>query len=315
MISSADDRPLTQRPRPTGISSCGLLLTALLSLGLPACAGESPDPDRAGPGTDARTDPRTGSSDGAPGDETRPICLQGDAFAASGEILDADQVNGDARQLSAMRWERHDGCERFVIDLATAEGDPATAAGPVRAELLRELGVVRVHLRGVETVDADATEAVFDGPLTSAAFAVWAPEGRWVYVDLHLDRPAEAHVHHLADPARAVVDLRPGGPDLPDPATRGRRVVVLTPRPGEASYPLVVTGYARTFEANVVARLVQSDEVVRDTFTTATAWADAWGHYTLTLPDGPTGAVQLQVGEHSARDGTWEGESVDLVLR
>lgn len=294
MSGSADHHTLIGHPGP----AAGPLVHVFLLLGISACAGESPESDRAGPGTDAR-----------------PVCLRGDPFVARGAIPVADQGTGDARHMSAMRWERHDGCERVVIDLATADGDPAKAAGTVRAELLRDLSVVRIHVRDVRTVATHATDARFDGPLTAAAYAVWAPEGRWVYVDLHLDRPAEAHVFRLDNPARVVVDLRPGGAGLPDPAVRGRRVVVLAPRQGEASYPLAVTGYARTFEANVVARLVRSGKVARDTFTTATAWADAWGYYAVTFPDGPTGRVQLQVGEHSARDGTWEGEAVDLVLR
>jgi hypothetical protein len=50
-------------------------------------------------------------------------------------------------------------------------------------------------------------------------------------------------------------------------------------------------------------------------FTTATAWVDAWGHYSLVIPEGPTGPVVLHVGEHSARDGTWEGVAIRLQLR
>jgi hypothetical protein len=91
--------------------------------------------------------------------------------------------------------------------------------------------------------------------------------------------------------------------------------VVLQPRPGTASYPLTVTGYARTFEANVVVRLERDGDDVYDDFTTATAWTDAWGHYSFTIPDGPTGPVVLHVGEYSARDGTWDGVAVELDMR
>jgi hypothetical protein len=91
--------------------------------------------------------------------------------------------------------------------------------------------------------------------------------------------------------------------------------VVLEPRPGPASYPLTITGYARTFEANVVARLEQGGEEVLETFTTATAWVDAWGHFSFTIDDGPTGPVRLHVGEYEARDGAWEGVVVELRMR
>jgi hypothetical protein len=98
------------------------------------------------------------------------------------------------------------------------------------------------------------------------------------------------------------------------PAPRGDRVVVLEPRPGAASYPLAVTGYARTFEANVVVRLEQDGQEVYDDFTTATAWADAWGYFSFTIDQGPSGPVVLHVGEHSARDGTWEGVAIELEM-
>ncbi len=243
------------------------------------------------------------------------VCLQGEPFVAEGAIaLDAAEA-GDAHRVSNLRWEAHAGCERFVIDLVGEDGSPATSAGEVRAEVLRDLGVVRLSLREVEHVDPDATDISLDGPLARAAYAVWSPEGRWVYVDLHLLDEAEAHVAVLDEPARVVIDLRPGGGALPSPAVASERVVVLEPRPGEAAYPLTVIGYARTFEANVVARIEQEGEPVEETFTTATAWADAWGHYSLTFDEGPAGRIELHVGEHSARDGTWQGVVVELYMR
>lgn len=257
---------------------------------------------------DRDTDEAPPAADGA-------VCLQGQPFVADGAVPVESAASGDAREISGLRWERHEGCERFVIDLAGADGGPAGSVGSVEAALLRDLGVLRIELRDVEGVDADATDARFDGSLARAAYAVWSPEGPWAYVDLHLAGPAEAHVLLLNEPGRVVIDLRPGGGATPAPPVSSRRVVVLEPRPGPASYPLTVTGYARTFEANVVARLERAGEVVQETFTTATGWADAWGHYSVTIDDGPSGSIQLQVGEYSARDGTWEGATVELEVR
>jgi hypothetical protein len=244
-----------------------------------------------------------------------PVCLRGERFVADGAIEVRDAAPGDAHRIAAFRWERHEGCERFVIDLEAEGGAPAERAGTVTAELLRDLGVVRVGLRDFRMVDPDASDATFDGPLASAAFAVWSPEGPWVYVDVHLTDAAEARVTTLDQPARVVVDLRPGGPALPEPAPRETRVVVLEPRPGPAAYPLTVRGYARTFEANVVARMEHGGEEVFSDFTTASAWADAWGDFSFTIEEGPSGLVVLHVGEHSARDGTWEGVAVELDMR
>jgi hypothetical protein len=255
----------------------------------------------------------TSAHDTAAADAATAVCLQGEPFVADGAVpLRAASIGGAAR-IGALRWERHDGCERFVVDLEPVPQAPPTE-GRVEVEVLRELGVVRVTLAGVRDVSQDATDATFDGPLARAAYSAWGPDGRSTFVDLHLARPAEARATVLRDPARVVVDVRPGGGPVPEPAASHRRVVVLAPRPGAASYPLRVTGYARTFEANVVVRLEQGGREVRETFTTATAWADAWGHFMLTLDDGPSGRVTLRVGEYSARDGTWEGVAIELVM-
>jgi hypothetical protein len=242
------------------------------------------------------------------------VCLRGEPFVAAGGVPLRSTGPADAERVGDLRWESHPGCERFVIDLLREDGTPATSPGEVQVELLRELGVVRVSMRNVEAVDPDATGADFDGPLARAAFAVFSPDGRWVYVDLHLGEAAEAHASVLRDPARVVVDLRPGGGPVPGAPARDERVVVLEPRPGTHSHPVVVTGYSRTFEANVVARLEHQGEAVFDTFTTATAWVDAWGHFSFTIPDGPPGPATLHVGEHSARDGTWQGVAVELTI-
>jgi hypothetical protein len=299
---------------------------AAATLLLAGCPGERGVDGRGGTNGAAPADAVTvdGAADTADASDGA-VCLAGDPFVASGslQVRDAqpgdaqpgDAQPGDARRVEALRWASYDGCERVVIDLGTEDGAAAERAGVVTAEVLRELGVVRLSLREVEYVDPAATDAGFDGPLATDAFSTWSPDGRWVSVDVHMGDAAEAYVATVDDPARVVVDLRPGGPQVPGPAPRAGRVVVLAPRPGTASYPLTVTGYARTFEANVVVRLEHDGENVYDDFTTATAWVDAWGHYSFTIERGPRGRVVLHVGEHSARDGTWEGVAVELEMR
>jgi hypothetical protein len=282
-------------------SRCWLL--PLASVIMVACAQERPGQPS------ANATPDEGR------DATAAVCLQGSPFVGDGALAVAGAAPGDAREVSGLRWEAHDGCERFVIDLAGADGSPAGGPGRVEAELIRDLGVVRVSLLDVEQVRADATDTRPDGTLIRAGYVVRSPEGGHLFVDLHLGQPSEAHVLMLQDPARVVIDLRPGGAQLPEPAPSGQRVLVLAPRPGTASYPLRVSGYARTFEANVVARVERAGAEPVETFTTSTGWVDAWGYYSLVLDAGPTGAVVLHVGEYSARDGIWEGVRVPLQLR
>lgn len=273
---------------------------AISALCLFACSGDVEESPRAAGNADSTSD--------------AAICLQGDAFIAEGDApLDADEP-GTAHEISGLRWEMHDGCGRFVVDVAEQDGSPAASVSKVRAEVLRELGIVRIHLREVEQVRPEATEASFSG-LARGAYSVRSGEGRWVYVDLHLADEAEVHVDVLDDPGRVVVDLRPGGPAIPPPPAVHQRVVVLEPRGGRQSYPLTITGYARTFEANVVARIEQGGEEVEETFTTATAWAEAWGHFSMTIEQGLPGPTTLHVGEYSARDGSWEGVAIDLEMQ
>lgn len=241
-------------------------------------------------------------------------CLRGAPFVSDGAVPIDSGAPGTAGRVRSLRWENYDGCGRFVIDFAKEDNRPAETVGDVRAAVLRELGVVRIELPDVEHVHPDATEASFDG-LAAAAYSVWSNEGRWVFVDLHLAAEAEAYVAVLEDPARVLVDLRPGGPPLPPPPASDVRIVVLEPREPQQTYPLTVSGYARTFEANVVARLERDGEMIEETFTTATAWVDAWGHYSMTFEDGPSGPLQLHVGEYSARDGAWEGAVVNLDMQ
>lgn len=300
-----------------------VLVSAALLTPLLGCSGSgdgSADNERRSTAAPSAISPRE-PQNGRPEADT-PICLQGERFAASGPVPIARraaterEASAAPRQIAGLRWERHDGCERFVIDLAGQDGDPPAGgtAGDVRAELLRDTGVLRVTLRDVPRAHPDATDARFDGPLARSAYVVKAPDGPWTYLDLHLGEPAEAHILVLQSPARVVVDLRPGGGPTGSAAAMTRRVVVLKPAPGPARYPLTVTGYARTFEANVVARLEQSGNDVHESFTTATAWVDAWGYYSLTIDDGPSGPTRLHVGEYSARDGSWEGATIDLDL-
>lgn len=241
------------------------------------------------------------------------VCLEAENFVAEGAVPIEPSGPGDAREVRNIRYGIRKGCERIVIDLG-ADGDAAKSPGDVRAELLRELGVVRIEMRNVESAAPRATDVVLRGRLARGVYAVASPDGPWIFIDIHLREGAEAAVNAYENAARIVVDLRPGGGAIPPPPVTGDRVVVLEPRPGSARYPLMVSGYSRTFEANVIVRLERDGDEIEETFTTATAWADAWGYFSATLPHGPSGPVGLHVGEYSARDGTWQGVSIELDM-
>jgi hypothetical protein len=244
------------------------------------------------------------------------VCLEGDGFVESGAMPGGTTGTGDARTVSGLRWAAHEGCERLVVDLAQAGGAPAAQAGRVDAEYRRGLGLVRLVFDprfGLAPL-GEAAGVAPGGRYIAGVYSVWSLDGR-LYVDVHMAEATLARVQVLESPARVVVDVRPGGGALPRPAPTGDRVVVVAPREGTVQYPLQVTGYARTFEANVIARVRAGGAVRAQTFTTAASWAETWGEFRLAIESGPAGAIELFVGEESPRDGAEEGVRIDLAAR
>jgi LysM repeat protein len=244
------------------------------------------------------------------------VCRAGEGFVSSGNMPGRDGPPGDARQIFGFRAADHDGCARLVIDLGTAAGNQAQTAGPVFGEYLREQGLIRVHLGNEyslqDMIDAPADQQI-DTSLFDTAYVVWSQDGH-PYVDVHLTEPVLARLIVVDSPARVVIDAQPET-IVTSPATSDN-VVVVQPRDNDVqSYPLVITGYGRTFEANVIARIYVDGEIQAETFTTAASWAETWGEFELVLDEGPLGEIELFVGEESAKDGTEQGVRVQLTMR
>jgi hypothetical protein len=220
---------------------------------------------------------------------------------------------GDAAQIASLVGATITGGERFVVGFARADGLPAARLGPARVEFLRELRVIRIHLPA--SIGSTAlTDNAFTTFLSDRAYVVRPLGGDSLWIDLHLRSSALARAEVRSDPALVVVELQPGGPSFGDASGLGPNVVVLTPRPGRARYPLEVTGYARTFEGNVVAELRENGRAVAKTHTTAADWVSAWGEFRMRLDTGPRGPVELFVGEYSAENGTERGATVRIGI-
>ena len=121
-----------------------------------------------------------------------------------------------------------------------------------------------------------------------------------LFVDVHLRRPVVAAASVSASPAAVTLTLADGGGEAYAPAPASDSIVVIEPRPEKASYPLRVAGYARTFEANVVARLLKGKSIEQELVTTATDYIDTWGSFELVFSTGPQGRIELVVGEDGA---------------
>jgi len=226
-------------------------------------------------------------------------CGTGEAFSEDDELFSINGGGGDATRISGLSGTHDQDCDRFVITLSTDAGAPATSVGRTTVTFLRHLGVVRVFLPDV--TDTNITDGVFELPLINRAYVVRAGDGS-LYVDAHLGSAAVARSTVTQSPAQIVVELAPGGPDLAIAPSRSDLVVVLTPREGKATYPLTVTGYSRTFEANVVVRIIKGNSIAEERITTATDYLSAWGEFAVTLDSGPQGKLQLTVGDDADQD-------------
>src|SRR6185503_12140627 len=233
-------------------------------------------------------------------------------FMEKGTVVAQGHEHGDATQVSSLIAAKAGSGERFLVGFARADGFPATTIGKVTVDFLREQRVIRIHLP-IEVVSTGITDNSFTGQFTDRAYVVRALDEAGLYVDLHLRSAAAARVDVYSGPALVAVELKEGGEMLPPWPLTSERVVVLTPaRDGRVSYPFEVMGYARTFEANVVAELrTDGGQPTRKT-ATAADYASAWGEYRMRFEDGPHGRLKLFVGEYSAKDGSPQGVTTNL---
>lgn len=72
----------------------------------------------------------------------------------------------------------------------------------------------------------------------------------------------------------------------------------------EVISPLVISGQACTFEANVVWKLLQGDTVVKEGFTTATSGCPDRGDWSISFDNLEAGQYTIQAVEYSAEDGS-----------
>jgi hypothetical protein len=242
------------------------------------------------------------------------LCDPAHPGVASGSVDAGGTGAGDAVRTGTITLARQGDCRRVTLALFGADGGVARASGHATASFDRASGLVRIPLpaRIAEVTQADT--ALSDASV-AAVYVVHGLQKRF-FLDVHLARPVLAAAHALDDPARLFLDLAPGGSALPGPAARAKNVVVIEPRAGVASYPLVIRGYARTFEANVVAvAYPEIDTVATTVHATAADWATTWGEFEMTIPKGAPGRIRLFVGEYSAKDGTPIGVMIPLEMR
>lgn len=203
--------------------------------------------------------------------------------------------------VSSLRSENSGACERVEVRLETAEGTPAPAMPPTKVEMPAGSGLVRIRFDPSATGTA-VTDADLGGHLADRAYTVRGLDGQ-VFVDIHLASRVAARAFVREDGAALVIELL-GLEGARRPFPKASEFVVVTgPASARLSYPLVVAGYSRTFEANVIAELVRPDgdrEVLA--VTSAADYIEMWGEFRLEIPEGPLGRVELFVGDYPPVD-------------
>lgn len=229
-------------------------------------------------------------------------------FEEGGSIADIDGEGSDGVHLRRVSWGTSDRCESFSFEFETSEGAPATSVPAIRVDHLDSFQVIRVRM------DVDAavlTDQLVETSLVNRLYVVRALGGG-MFVDLHLNEPAAARARVESSPARLTIELRPGLVPFKGVSTIGDQVVVVSPtRDAVVGAAPTLSGYSRTFEANVMVVVSQEGEVVTETTTTAADYLETWGEFETTLSL-PSGTVSTFVGEASPEDGTLRGVIFDL---
>lgn len=231
----------------------------------------------------------------------------GDAedFVDDGPLGIVGGASADAQVISGLRLATTGVCERLEVELSTAGGAPATALPIVEVELIAASGVVRVTFEGTVTGSA-ITDSILEGSLIERAYVVRTLDGR-IFVDAHLSAAVTARTFVQTNPARVAVEVQPIEAETAAFPMRAGLVVVTGPTAGSIEYPVTVTGYARTFEGTVLARLFSDTGTETEVFTTAADHVDLWGEFSLVIEEGPGGDVTIFVGEESPEDGSLTG--------
>jgi hypothetical protein len=240
-------------------------------------------------------------------------CAEVDGFVDGGRVMRVDQPTSDTNTLGLISWQTVDGCERFTVRFETTEGAPATTPPTVVVDFLESRQVLRVCTDVEATV---VTDQLVETSLVDRFYVVRGIDGG-MFIDLHLDRPAQARAEVSNSPAQLTVELESGVQPFDSTAVFAGNTVVITPGDGTeaaSNSSLVVSGYARVFEANVVILATIGGRTVAETTATAADWTETWGEFTAPIQL-PPGEVSLFVGELSPADGEPIGATIELTVR
>ncbi|MEX2279074.1 MAG: hypothetical protein WEA76_03190 [Acidimicrobiia bacterium] len=278
--------PLMPRPRR---------LPILVALVLAAC---SPVVNGTATSTTVTTvvdDASTTTATTVPAIVEEPPCASGsEPYVESGGAGLIERDNSDADVVAGIRWTSFPVCDRIVIEFAASSGAPAVSPPSVGPLFIRSAGVLRIQLDPVVS-RTSILDQVIDGTLAKSAYVVRRTTND-LFIDLHLSAPASVRVSVASSPARVVVDLLAGGEPYSAPAIVTDDLVVVDPVGGNVIYPFTVNGYLRGGEDTMTVT-VEAAGVLESRTGDVGQRGDAWGAFTVLIPDGPKGLGSILIGD------------------
>ncbi len=277
---------------------------ALLAL-CAACGGA---PDAGGPTSTSSTPILTTPATTVP---LVPGCPEGAEFTEGGHVGRINQALSDSDTIGSISWEVSESCETYTISFETSEGAPATTPPTTIVDYLGNTPIVRVRVGTAATV---ITDQLVETGLVERLYVVRSLDGG-MFVDFHLAAPAQARVEVDTSPAAVRLALQPGIVEHPIQPLIAALTVVVDPLAGDTvSSPVEITGYSRTFEANVLLIATSGGEVVAQEHTTSADYLETWGEFRASI-ELPVGSFSVFVGDASPEDGTLQGVTLTLTVR
>lgn len=229
------------------------------------------------------------------------------------------QAIGPADTVRDVRFGSHGSFERAVIDLGYSDL-PADFAPDYRWSTNGGGTIVRVTLPTASSTFV--TDGLGLGEGISRYYVARSLNGKKLAVEFHLtDVAGTPEVFSLNYPGRIVVDVPTTGQNLYPKPVIGENIVVKQPRAGYTVGPdfFTVTGYSRSFEAQGAWRIKDDfGNVVSEGTYFASDWSTTWGRFAFSADYpaylGGQGGF-LEIGEYSARDGSFVGTSVPIAFR
>lgn len=221
-------------------------------------------------------------------------CFAGDAPFEQEGFMGRNDAVGDSTAISGLSWTDSGDCAAITISFRTAEGAPAVDPPAYRGEFLRDFGVVRVSF-GTEMDDSVVSNMTMESALLDSAYVIWSPEIGGLAVDVHMARASLARIRTASAPARLVLELIRGGPELPTLPEDGASTVLLSPSPETTSLPFVIEGYGPA-GSDLMLR-VRSTGPTQARQLTLEGSPTAWTRFSWTVSTVPSGMAEIEAGD------------------